>query len=238
MMHWNHDRNNAPSGYWRDSCVIGISDDSCERIDHFAKAIIGAVGADTKKFRPRWYPGVVITIKAYNQVAHVDIPDEYQLFEEGKIAPEELSWIIHVPLQQSGSMIGVWSEDKQNHDYQYIPFGCFLAIRSDVIHSGVYGFPGNVRFHMVIKLKHLKPGPEKLRTFKGEAVDPDPFVHWDSKYIVHMNNTQPFRDFYTDYFLRCFPTLNIVDHPNYLGNLDKNDVGLGESRIIGEEGSD
>lgn len=174
-----------------------------------------------------------MTIEAYHQVAHVDLPDEYELFEERKLGPEELSWIIHVPLQQSGGMISVWSEDKLQHDYQYIPFGCFLAVRSDVIHSGIYGYPGNVRFHMVIKYQHHKLGPETLQTFKGEVVEPDPVVHWQVVYNAHMTQTEQFREFYTKWFLTCFPSLDTRKYPNYLGNLDPGDVGLGDQRIFG-----
>ena len=33
----------------------------------------------------------------------------------------------------------------------FIPFGTYLLIRSDVVHSGLCGSSGNLRFHMVFK---------------------------------------------------------------------------------------
>ena len=33
----------------------------------------------------------------------------------------------------------------------HIPFGHYLLLRSDVVHSGICGTSGNIRFHMVFK---------------------------------------------------------------------------------------
>jgi hypothetical protein len=35
------------------------------------------------------------------------------------------------------------------------PFGSFLALPSNVVHAGVYGNPGNIRFHMIVRMRNL-----------------------------------------------------------------------------------
>ena len=97
----------------------------------------------------------------------------------------------------------------------------------------MYGFPGNTRFHRVIHYQNLNPEPETLRQFKDKVAEPD--VDWSAIYYVKMQHTKPFVDFYTQGFIKCFPTLDIKKCPNYLGNLDRGDVGLGSNCIHVEE---
>jgi len=229
MLHWNEKKTNYQKGHWLESCVVSLQEDSIERIDHFAMAMIEAIGCKEKKTNYMWYPGFVYTVRAYQQIAHVDIPYEYEMMENNEIDPKELSWIVHAPLQQTGGMISIWNRNKNEHRYQYIPFGCFVAIRSDVIHSGVYGLPGNARFHLVICLqKHIR-SLDKLTQFKGTAVEPGP--EWSALYVTMMQQSQSFADYYSHGFLKSYPSLNTAKYPNYLGNLNPSDVGLNDEHI-------
>ena len=63
---------------------------------------------------------------------------------------EAFSWFLHAPLTTEGSWLNIWNESCVLKDVFFIPFGCFLILRSDVIHSGVYGEKGNLRLHRVL----------------------------------------------------------------------------------------
>ena len=78
--------------------MVSLQEDSIERIDHFAMSMIEAIGCKEKKTNYMWYPGFVYTVKAYQQIVHVDIPYEYKMMENNEIDPKELSWIVHAPL--------------------------------------------------------------------------------------------------------------------------------------------
>ena len=44
MLHWNEKKTNFQKGHWLESCVVSLQEDSIERIDHFAMAMIEAIG--------------------------------------------------------------------------------------------------------------------------------------------------------------------------------------------------
>ncbi len=47
-----------------------------------------------------------------------------------------------------------------------MPLGTHIALRSDVLHSGVYGNSGNIRFHMTLKSKNrAKVDRDKLHCY-------------------------------------------------------------------------
>ena len=73
-----------------------------------------------------------------------------------------------------------------------------MVLRSDVIHSGVYGYAGNTRFHMVIRFENLLPELDKLRQFKGETAKPE--MHWSTAYKIQLEVSKPYSDFYTWFF--------------------------------------
>ena len=136
---------------------------------------------------------------------------------------------MHAPLQQTKEMIRIWSCSRNKHCYQYIPFGYFVAIRSDVIHSGVYGLPGNAHFHLVIcSQKHIC-SLDKLTQFKRTAVEPYP--EWSALYVTMMQQSQSFADYYLHGFLKSYPSLNTAKYPNYLENLNPTNVGLNDEHV-------
>jgi hypothetical protein len=67
-----------------------------------------------------------------------------------------------MPLQKEGMLLSVWDipikdgvrDDDAKHQYIFVPFGSYIALRSDVLHSGVYGSSGNCRFHMILKSRN------------------------------------------------------------------------------------
>ncbi len=98
------------------------------------------------------YAGAVFTAgDATFQDAHCDFPESIQ----------RVTWLLHMPLQSEGSLISIWDEHNVEHMYVHTPFGTFLATRADVWHSGFFGNPGNVRFHVIISEMEL-PSPNEL----------------------------------------------------------------------------
>lgn len=109
---------------------------------------------------PQWTvnAAIVVTDKPCPQLAHLDYAEHF--------APD--TWLVHIPLQRDGSMVSLFDETNKLHRYVYVPFGSYLAIRSDVWHSGLYGNPGNVRLHVVLTTKAL-PKDASLLT----PIDPE-----------------------------------------------------------------
>ena len=127
------------------------------QINNFGTAILKGLGFKqvTKKTHSI-APGVVYTENSYNQAAHID-------FDETEKPAVEKSWILHLPLQKEGLLLSVWDlpikDDARNtgaqHEYVFVPFGSYICLRSDVLHSGVYGSTGNSRFHMILKSRNM-----------------------------------------------------------------------------------
>ena len=88
--------------------------------------------------------GLVCTIKPYVQVPHLD-------FDRNGT---ERGIIIHAPLCEEGSWIYIWKANTRSTPKQkqmlFLPFGSMLVLDGDVWHWGIFGSPGNVRFHAAI----------------------------------------------------------------------------------------
>jgi hypothetical protein len=130
-------------GNWMESCIHQFK-------VSFLETGLNIVDADEQA---KWniHPGVVLTDFADFQEPHLDMPKELR----------KNCYILHVPVQREGSVVSVFDPEKLIHRYIYLPFGTFLALRGDVWHSGFFGNPGNVRFHMVI-LRGTLPDPAIL----------------------------------------------------------------------------
>ena len=53
-----------------------------------------------------------------------------------------------VPLSESGSYLFIYSDDLTQKRLIFIPFGSCFMLRSDVIHGGCCGRPGNTRLRV------------------------------------------------------------------------------------------
>ena len=136
-----------------------FSHSSVVQIETFGKAILKRLGFKTvTRSTHSFAPGLVYTEIPYPQDAHLD-------FDESNMAAAQKSWIIHMPLQKEGMLLSVWDlpiDDDQlqelsgdaKHQYMFVPFGSYIALRADVLHSGVYGSSGNSRFHMILKSRN------------------------------------------------------------------------------------
>ena len=132
---------------WKDHGVFLGNAVLVKQIDNFAKIIKGKVGIDETYGH---FPGFVMhTGEESFQEFHLDLP--------GGTGNE---WILHAPLCTQGMWlhvaIHIVEEEKTVVIPQKlrIPFGCYLLLRSSVVHSGICGSPGNIRFHMVFKPPH------------------------------------------------------------------------------------
>jgi hypothetical protein len=134
-------------------------------------------------------PGVVYTEAPYAQAAHLD-------FDETEQTSDKKSWILHMPLQRDGLLLSVWDPPVKNtqdeyigtHEHIYVPFGAYIALRSDVLHSGVLGAPGNVRFHMILKSRNSiqvvdkDKGQEHLHYLTGEGISVKERPPWSGSF--------------------------------------------------------
>ena len=89
---------------------------------------------------------LVYTKKQYHQNAHVDLSTS--VF----VPHKPLGFIMHLPLCSEGMWLRIWERDgvprlTSTGYYIHIPFGSVLFLRSDIVHSGIFGSPGNVRLH-------------------------------------------------------------------------------------------
>lgn len=91
MMHWNRKKNNLQVGDWKSTTTLSLHEDTVYCIDYFARSIITALGVWTNNATVNWYPGIVYTVKGYQQMPHVNIPYEYDLFESNSIDKSSLS---------------------------------------------------------------------------------------------------------------------------------------------------
>lgn len=121
-------------------------------------------------------------------------------------------------------MLGLWSSDKKTHEYQYIPIGTFLVIQSDIIHSGIFGFNGNSRLHVLLCCQNIKPKADSLRQFAGEASLFS--IDWSTAYYFGMQQTCNFSEYNLQHCLNYFPLLNIVTNSNLLGDLESYNFGI------------
>ena len=53
-----------------------------------------------------------------------------------------------VPLSEAGSHLFIYKDDLTDKRLIHIPFGSFFMLRSDVIHGGCCGDPGNTRLQV------------------------------------------------------------------------------------------
>jgi hypothetical protein len=164
MLHWQNKAKKGSKPNWNEEMLVDwkvMNNDhhhifsfmACAQIEEFGKSILKTLGLRrVTKSTHSLAPGVVYTESSFSQAAHLD-------FDETSLDPIEKSWIIHLPLQREGMLLSVWDipilkdirDDHAQHDYIFVPFGSYIALRSDVLHSGVYGSTGNSRFHMILK---------------------------------------------------------------------------------------
>lgn len=84
-----------------------------------------------------------MTMEAYAQIPHLDVVED-------NVHWRNKTWFLHIPLQKEGMVLSIFDDIHREHKYILIPFGTCLLLRSDVIHSGVYGGTGNLRLHLVL----------------------------------------------------------------------------------------
>jgi hypothetical protein len=167
MVHWKRPPPNMKSrskkksitwietleGDWKEQNDVHsiFSTIAVQLIEEFGRCILLSLGfKDTKSHS--LFPGVVYTENSFSQAAHLD-------FDESILPASQKSWILHMPLQREGMLLSVWDlpvvkgarDEAAKHHYLHIPFGSYVALRSDVLHSGVYGSSGNSRFHMILQ---------------------------------------------------------------------------------------
>ena len=132
---------------WKDSVTI-LSQPTKAQVDNLACHIVRKIKTFDKGKSDQdimeeydFYPGMVTTVTAYHQRAHLDL--------------EQWGIVVHAPLCLEGMMVLVWPRNcrKKSGTYIHVPFGCFLCLPASVIHAGVYGNEGNLRFHMIIRPK-------------------------------------------------------------------------------------
>jgi hypothetical protein len=163
MLHWRKGK----TGKWKEKMVDDwkrvdkmehqiFSPMATAQIEKFGQSILKGLGLGRITVSTHTYaPGIVYTEGSFTQAAHIDFDETGQL-------NKKKSWILHMPLQREGLLLSVWDlpinkgkrNDEDKHKYMYVPFGAYIALRSDVLHSGCYGASGNVRFHMVLKSKN------------------------------------------------------------------------------------
>ena len=80
-------------------------------------------------------------------------------------------------------VIYVWDSNGDNYDLVFIPFGCFLVLRSDVLHGGWVGGSGNIRLHLALvyqlqsKLAYPSKGFDKWKDNPVMEVDCSKHIH-------------------------------------------------------------
>ena len=109
---------------------------------------------------------LVYTKKKYLQNAHVD------LSESVFVPHKPLGFIMHLPLCSEGTWLRIWERDGvlrliSTGYLIHILFGTVLFLRSDIVHSGIFGLHGNLWLHCAFqpasypgdktKLLHLDP---------------------------------------------------------------------------------
>ena len=131
------------------------------------------------------------TVFAAEQDPHCD-------FTDPNIAAKTL--VVHAPLTTEGAVLSVFDTDHNTHRYVYVPFGTFLVMRGDVWHSGFYGSPGNVRFHMIITMGDVPERDDLLvgRDRLDDVLAARPGNH-DEFLEYHHKRSKCIVDVYTDY---------------------------------------
>ena len=128
---------------------------SVVQIESFGKSVLKRLGfKNMNRSTHSFAPGLVYTEVPYSQGPHLD-------FDERTLSALQKSWIIHMPLQKEGMILSIWEpainggeEVDAKHQHVFVPFGSYIALRSDVLHSGMYGSPGNSRFHLILKSRN------------------------------------------------------------------------------------
>ena len=244
MFHWQQNSNEQGSmkdGYvpdWKIG-VKGMRTTTQAMIDLMARNIIRGVGgsplhATDEEVDQVWayFPGLVRTGVAYNQSAHLDMGDK-------------TGYIVHMPLTYEGMVLMVIPRSKVNPNlgkkstkvrktrkkntqavYMFIPYGTYLVLPSTVNHAGVYGSPGNLRFHMAIRLH--EDGDWGKDSFKFDAAaekhnsDPTNFKNasWKTSMTIGKAEYSEFTASYTQCITKRFGML-----------LDKNWMNLAPTKV-------
>ena len=73
-----------------------------------------------------------------------------------------------VPLSESGSHLFIYSDDLTQKRLIFIPFGSCFMLRSDVIHGGCCGRPGNTRLQVSFIRHDMLDNFRKLGHVSGD----------------------------------------------------------------------
>jgi hypothetical protein len=205
-----------------------FSHPSVLQIETFGKAILKGLGFKSVSTSTHSFaPGVVYTENSFPQAAHID-------FNETNLSASKKSWILHMPLQKEGMLLSVWDtpikdeerDDNSKHHYIFVPFGSYVALRSDVLHSGVYGSSGNCRFHMILKSRNQVQvagapddgGKDRLYYYPHPSDDHRPV--WDPVFRAEKKRFRFYTEQYigqlqkhtgkgvTDDLMKCVPLTN------------------------------
>ena len=138
-----------------DTCMSNLLEDSIRKFK--VTFLESALETRDEKEQAEWnmHPGMVLTNYAAFQEPHLDMPEDMR----------EDCHIFHTPMQREGSVLSLFDVERKIHRHVHVPLGTCLALRGDVWHSGFFGNPGNIRFHMVI-IRGEMPHPAKLHTLK------------------------------------------------------------------------
>ena len=169
--------------------------------------------------RPTWnhQVGVLLTIKARQQCAHLDYKNLDKVTDESK-----LPWIVVLPLTEEGATINVWpgpsayveegetfknnmKEIPRHHVRLVIPFGCMLMLRSDIVHGGSFGSRGNTRMHLALNMRTTIEATQNL----------------DCVFSPTGARLHYFRA-----YMDCYETYRIPDEPSY----SKDQIAIFEGR--------
>ena len=103
-------------------------------------------------------------------------------------------WVMHGALCGEGMWLHVVVHITEGDKVLLIPrkihilFGHYLLLRSDVVHSGICGTSGNIRFHMVFKSQSVS-GDSLLFMDKCEDVDYPEVGSIDEENIITITDT-------------------------------------------------
>ncbi len=238
MFHWDQKGNEQGSmknGYvtdWKVG-VKSLRTTTEAMIDAMARNIVRGAGgsplnATDQEVDQVWayFPGLVRTVIPYNQQAHLDMGDK-------------TGYIVHMPLTYEGMVltvipryeVGLTSaknpttprktrESSMQAVYLFVPFGSYLVLPSKVNHSGVYGSPGNLRFHMAIRRRDDGDwGKDKFKfdaTAKKHNSDTTNFqnTNWQTTMTVGRASYSDFTTVYTKSLVQRFGGLVDTDWMN------------------------
>jgi hypothetical protein len=158
MFDWSKGKREVKVVDWRDNPLLKNS--TVYSIEGFLSSIQNALNLFNPIATAYEQPkvGLVKTEAPIHQRPHLDVPGCTHLPEHKR------AYIVHLPLCEEGLALQIWDgEGKElRPTLLYVPFGMALILRSDVVHAGCYGHPGNIRFHAVLKPELMVDDGSKL----------------------------------------------------------------------------